>query len=427
MVAVRTRATHPVKSRPRLAPTRVFYGWVVVTVSLVAVVITSGGRAAPGALLVDMERSTPWSTSTLSAAASISLLAYGLAGPLSAAAITRFGLRTTVTFSLVASSVSFVVSARADSLWVLYLGFGLGAGLSGGLIASVLGATVANRWFVERRGLVTGLFGAASSAGLLVFFPVYTSLASSAGWSRALDIGAVLLVVCALPAWWYLRDHPGQLGLAPLGGSVETIRPPDSGIVSQMIRRPEFWLLAATFMVCGGTSNGLVGQHFIAHATDHGFDEVVAANWLAVMGVFNFVGTVASGWLTDRIDPRRLLFAYYTFRGLSLFFLPVAHDDLSIAVFAIFFGLDYIATVPPTIMLCAETFGRHNVGVVYGWVFAAHQLGAAGAAWGAALIRDGSGSYGWAFSAGGGIALAAGMLATMIRRHSTRVSATSIA
>jgi sugar phosphate permease len=399
-----------------LAPRRLYYGWVVVGVAVLAVLVTSGGRATPGALLVDMERSTGWSTSSLSIAASISLVAFGLAGPVSAALIARVGLRVTTTVSMLASAVAFVASARAQSLWTLYLWFGLAAGATGGLIASVLGATVANRWFVTRRGLVTGLFGAASSAGLLVFFPVFTALGAEAGWRRALDVGALIMVLAAVPTWWLLRNDPAEVGLAPYGGERERPRAPDPGIMRRAVRRPEFWLLAGTFLVCGGTSNGLVGQHFIAHATDHGFDEVVAANWLAVMGAFNFIGTLASGWLTDRVDPRRLLFAYYTFRGLSLFFLPVIHDNTSIAVFAVLFGLDYIATVPPTIMLCAEAFGRHNTGVVYGWVFAAHQVGAAAAAWGAAAVRDGTGDYAWAFSAGGAVALAAGMLVMSMRR-----------
>ena len=401
---------------PRLAPRGVFYGWVVVAVSVLAVLVTAGGRAAPGALLVDMERSTQWSTASLSIAASIGLFVYGFSGPVAAALNARFGLRAVTTFALVASAISFAASARVESLWALYLWFGLASGAAGGLVASVLGASVANQWFVERRGLVTGLFGAAVSAGLLLFFPIFTSLAANGGWRRSLDVGAVLLAVCALPVWWFLRDAPSDVGVAPLGGRHEPTKGPDPGIMRRAVRRPEFWLLAATFMVCGGTSNGLVGQHFIAHATDHGFNEVTAANWLAVMGAFNFVGTLVSGWLTDRIDPRRLLFAYYSFRGVSLFFLPVIHDDASIAVFAVLFGLDYIATAPPTIMLCAETFGRHNAGVVYGWVFAAHQVGAAAAAWGAGAVRDGVGDYGWAFSAGGGVAIAAGMLATMIRR-----------
>lgn len=410
--AVLGRAPRP----PRLAPAGIFYGWVVVAAATLAVLMTSGTRAAPGALLVDMQRSTGWSRADLSLAASVGLLVYGFSGPVAAAANARFGLRVTTTVSLLASAVAFLASARAESLWALYLWFGLASGAAGGLVASVLGASVANRWFVQRRGVVTGIFGAATSAGLLLFFPVFTSLASSGGWRRALDTGAVLVAVTAVPVWWYLRDAPADVGAAPLGGRAEPLRPPDPGVMRRAVRRPEFWLLATTFMVCGGTSNGLVGQHFISHATDHGFDEVTAANWLAVMGAFNFVGTLASGWLTDRVDPRRLLLAYYSFRGVSLFFLPVMHDDVSIALFAVLFGLDYIATVPPTIMLCAETFGRHNAGTVYGWVFAAHQVGAAAMAWVAGAVRDGTGDYAWAFSAGGGIAVAAGMLATMIRR-----------
>jgi predicted MFS family arabinose efflux permease len=401
---------------PRSAPRGLFYGWVVVAVTVTAILAVSGVRAAPGALLVDMERSTPWSTSQLSIAGSIGLLLFGLAGPVAGVLIRRYGVRTITTISLVGSSVSLYASARAQELWQLLLFLGLTSGAAGGLIASVLSATVANRWFVTRRGLVTGIFGAASSAGLLLFFPVFTGLAAADGWRRALDVGAVVIAVAVVPVWWFMRDSPAEVGIAPHGGTPEPPPSSDPGIMRRAVRRPEFWLLAGTFLVCGGTSNGLVGQHFIAHATDHGFAEVTAANWLAVMGFFNFVGTLASGWLTDRIDPRRLLFAYYSFRGISLFFLPVMHDDASIALFAILFGLDYIATVPPTIMLCAEAFGRHNAGIVYGWVFAAHQVGAAGAAWGAGLVRDSLGSYGWAFSAGGGIALAAGMLATMIRR-----------
>ena len=403
---------------PKFAPKNMFYGWVVVGVAVIAVLMTAGSRAAPGALLVDMERSTGWSTSTLSIAASISLVMYGVGGPLAAFVMSRIGLRSTTVMSLLLAAVSFLFSARTESLWSFYLWFGFGAGLASGLIASVLGATIANRWFVDRRGLVTGIFGASTSAGLLVFFPFFTALAANSGWRRSLEIGAVLLVVTAIPAAWLMRDAPADVGLAPYGGTPEPTRAPDRGLFRRVVRRPEFWLLAVTFMVCGVTSNGLVGQHFIAHATEHGFAEVTAANWLAVMGVFNFVGTLISGWLTDRYDPRRLLFAYYSFRGVSLFFLPVIHDNVSIGVFAVLFGLDYIATVPPTIMLCAEAFGRHNAGTVYGWVFAAHQIGAALSAWGAAVIREAAGDYTWAFSAGGGIAIAAGMLVTMIRRPS---------
>jgi predicted MFS family arabinose efflux permease len=215
-----------------------------------------------------------------------------------------------------------------------------------------------------------------------------------------------------------MRDDPADVGVVALGasGDVAPSLPPDRGVLGRATRRPEFWLLVATFFVCGATSNGLVGQHFIPHAVDHGFEEVTASSWLAVMGAFNFVGTIASGWLTDRVDPRKLLLGYYGFRGLSLLFLPFVHNSLSIGAFAVLFGLDYIATVPPTIALCDDLFGARNAGVVYGWVFAGHQLGAAGAAWAAGAARDGLGDYNLAFTSAGLVAIGAGIAATMIRR-----------
>jgi predicted MFS family arabinose efflux permease len=278
---------------------------------------------------------------------------------------------------------------------------------------------VANRWFETRRGLVVGVLGASTSAGQLVFFPLLTGLAVVGGWRVAVLVLGALLAVIALPAMFLLRERPQDVGERPYGATADT--PPaqpraEPGIMRRAVRTPEFWLLAGTFFVCGASSNGVVGQHFIAHAVDHGFTAVAASGALAMMGAFNFVGTIASGWLTDRFDPRRLLLVYYVFRGLSLLYLPAIHDTLDVVTFSVLFGLDYIATVPPTVMLVADTFGRRNVGVVYGWVFAAHMLGAAIAAWAAGVVRDGVGDYGIAFIAAGWMAISAGVVALLIRR-----------
>jgi predicted MFS family arabinose efflux permease len=240
-----------------------------------------------------------------------------------------------------------------------------------------------------------------------------------AGWREAVALLAVILVVAAIPAALLLRERPADVGERPRGATDDT--PPvalraDPGIMRRAARTPEFWLLAGTFFICGATSNGLVGQHFIAHAVDHGFTAVFASGALAVMGAFNFAGTLASGWLTDRIDPRRLLLVYYGFRGVSLLALPAVHDTLGIVGFAILFGLDYIATVPPTVALVADTFGRRNVGIVYGWIYFAHMVGAAVLAWAAGVIRDANGDYALAFVTAGWLALAAGVAALVIRR-----------
>ncbi len=393
-------------------------GWYIVGVTALVLLITAGSRSAPGALLVEMELDTGWSKTSLSISAAIGLLVYGAGGPFAGALMGRLGPRRVTLVSIVVTTVSMVVASQVQSLGLLHLFFGFFAGLGAGLVASVLGAVVATRWFVARRGLVLGIFGASVSAGQLIFFPLLTKVGVETSWRTALGLVAVLSAVLLVPAFLWLRDSPAELDLVPLGavaGETESSLAPEAGVMSRAVRRPEFWLLVTTFFVCGATSNGLVGQHFISHAADHGFTQVTAANWLAVMGVFNFIGTIGSGWLTDRYDPRKLLLAYYGFRGVSLLFLPLIHDNLSIGLFSVLFGLDYIATVPPTIALCADLFGNRNAGLVYGWVFAAHQVGAAGAAWAAGAARDGFGDYNAAFLAAGIIAIGAGIAASMIR------------
>jgi predicted MFS family arabinose efflux permease len=293
------------------------------------------------------------------------------------------------------------------------------SGFGAGLVTSSLGPVIANRWFVTGRGVVLGLLGASSSAGQLIFFPLLTAVAVAIDWRLAVNVMAILLLLAAIPAALLLVERPSDVGERPRGATDDTPQVPlraEPGIMRRATRAPEFWLLAGTFFVCGASSNGVVGQHFIAHAVDNGFTPVFASGALALMGAFNFVGTLASGWLTDRVDPRKLLLVYYGFRGISLLFLPAVADTFGIVGFAILFGLDYIATVPPTVALVADTFGRRNVGIVYGWVYFAHMLGGAILAWVAGAIRDASGTYAIAFVLAGWLALAAGVAALVIRR-----------
>jgi len=366
-----------------------------------------------------MTEEPEWSTSTVSFAAAIGLIAFGLSGPLSGWLMGRIGVRNVVLLSLVVTSLSLFATSMVREIWQLTLVFGLISGVGTGLVASVLGPTVATRWFVRHRGLVTGILGASNSTGQLIFFPLLTALAVTTGWRAGAIVLAVLALALILPVLAWVRDDPADVGARPLGvakGDLVHTPRPDRGVMRRAIRTSDFWFLAGTFFVCGATSNGLVGQHFIPHAVDHGFTAIAASTALAVMGVFNFVGTITSGWLTDRWDPRKLLLIYYSLRGVSLFFVPFIHDTMTIAAFAILFGLDYIATVPPTVALVADRFGRHNVGIVYGWVFAAHMLGAAIAAWAAGVVRESVGDYAAAFVAAGWIAIIAGFAALGIRK-----------
>ena len=405
------------------ASSRLYYGWVVVAATAVAILFAAGIRVAPGAFLLDMATSTGWSRASLSLAAAIGLLVYGFTGPAAGSLMLRIGSRKVATAALLITAAALAVTSAVQEEWQLTLTFGLLSGIGTGMIASVLGATVANRWFVRHRGVVIGVFGAASSAGQLIVYPLLTSMVEGSGWRGAALTLAILAALLSIPIALLLRDDPADLALKPLGESA-TDRPvqrtSEEGAMRRALRTPTFWLLAGTFFVCGFSSNGVVGQHFIAHAVDHGFTPGVAAEALALMGIFNFFGTIASGWLTDRIDPRKLLFVYYLFRGVSLLTLPAIHDSLGIVAFAVLFGIDYIATVPPTIALTADTFGRRNVGVVYGWVFAAHMVGAAVAAWGAGIIRDTQGSYTIAFISAALLAGLASLAALVIRRPTVR-------
>ena len=398
---------------------RLFYGWLVVVAAALVILASGGPRSAAGALLLNIQADTGWSKADVAFAGAAGLLLLGLGGPISGVLIDRFGVRRVTVVALVMTAAALALSSAATELWQLVVLFGATTGLGSGLVSSSLGPIVANRWFARRRGFVVGIFGAASSAGQLVFFPLLTGLAVVVGWRETTVVLAVVVAAVAIPALLILRESPADVGSVPLGARpgapVETLRA-DPGIMRRAVRTPEFWLLAGTFFVCGATSNGVVGQHFIAHAVDHGFTQVAAAGALALMGVFNFVGTIASGWLTDRYDPRRLLLVYYVFRGVSLLYLPVLHDQLDMVAFSVLFGLDYIATVPPTVALTADVFGRRNVGIVYGWVFAAHMIGAAILAWVAGVIRDTAGDYAVAYVTAGVLAVMAGVAALTLRR-----------
>lgn len=398
-----------------------FYGWVVVGVTVAVLLISAGIRAAPGVLIVPIEQDVGWGRAMLSTAVSIGLLLFGLAGPLAGWLVDRMGPRLVMLGGLTLMGLAMLASAAMRAPWQLMLFWGGLSGLGTGLAGAVLGATVANRWFVARRGLVIGIFGAATSAGQLIFLPAIVGLTQIMGWRGVSLLLAGIAALLLLPVLLLMRDSPAAMGVPPYGLRQA---PPASGprvggaaVMGAAVRSPAFWLLAGTFFICGVTSNGLIGTHFVPYAIEWGVLEVTAAGTLALMGMMNFVGTLGSGYLTDRYDPRVLLACYYGFRGLSLLILPFVHEPIGLSVFAVIFGLDYIATVPPTTALVADAFGRQNVGTVFGWVFCAHQVGAALAAWLGGVARESLGSYSVAFLAAGLMAGIAVVMSLRIRRE----------
>ena len=390
--------------RPGLHP-----AWVVAAVAFVALICAAGFRAAPGVLMVPLEEENGWSRSSLSTAVGINLMLYGLLSPFAAAFMDRFGIRPVVATALCLIAAGSALPVFATQSWQLMLTWGVLVGSGTGCMALVLGATIANRWFVRRRGLVMGILTAGGATGQLVFLPVVAVVADHVGWKTAsLVIAGAAIAVVPL-ALGFLRDHPHEKGVGAYGdptpyGDVTAVQPvvDQRGAAARAIgalrvaaRTPVFWALAGGFAICGATTNGLIGTHFVPAAHDHGMHETTAAGLLAVVGIFDIVGTIASGYLTDRYDPRKLLVGYYFFRGVGLAILPLLLDDTvhpSMLAFVVVYGLDWVATVPPTAVLCREAFGEHGT-IVFGWVFASHQIGAAFAAIGAGVVRDRTGTY----------------------------------
>jgi sugar phosphate permease len=405
---------------------RIHPAWFAAAVAFVALVGAAGFRATPSVMLRPLHEEFGWSLGTISAAVSVNLLLYGVTAPFAAALMDKFGIRRVVMAALLLVAAGSGLTVFMTASWQLILCWGVLVGLGTGSMALAFVATVTNRWFVKRRGLVTGVLTAGGAAGQLVFLPVLATLTQNSGWRvAALTVAIAALAVVPL-VFWRLRDRPADLGVTAYGaqpGDEPPAAAPAGSAARNALRalgraaktRP-FWLLAGGFAICGATTNGLVGTHFIPAAHDHGMSETTAASLLALVGLFDIIGTIASGWLTDRVDSRLLLAGYYALRGLSLLVLPslfAATAHPSMVIFILFYGLDWVATVPPTVALCREYFGATGA-VVFGWVFASHQVGAAIAATSAGLVRDRLGDYDWAWYGAGALAILASVLSLML-------------
>jgi MFS family permease len=411
-----------------LARRNIHYGWAMVGVTFLTALISAGTVGAPGVFIVPLQKEFGWTTAEISSALSIRFILFGLMAPFAAALLNRYGLRNVTLTSLLVVASGLVASLFMTQIWQLVLLWGVVIGLGTGMTALVLGATIAARWFSARRGLVVGILTASVATGQLVFLPLLASLTESLGWRPALMLICVMLGVAALAVLLVMRDRPGDLGLRPFGdeGTGPLPAPPPNsapiaaaafGALRDAAKTKVFWILFATFFICGASTNGLVQVHLIPMCLDFGIPQVQAAGLLAAMGIFDFVGTIASGWLSDRYDNRYLLFWYYGLRGLSLLLLPFSDFSFyGLSLFAMFYGLDWIATVPPTVRLTAQKFGPERANLVFGWIFAGHQLGAGVAAFGAGLSRTLLESYLPAFFVAGALCVFAALIILMIAR-----------
>ncbi len=413
---------------------RIHPAWIAAIVTFFTLVATAGFRSAPSVLIVPLEDAFGWGRDQISLAIAINVLLYGLTAPFAAALMERFTVRKVVMAALTTVSTGAFLTTFVHAPWQLVLTWGVIVGIGTGSMALVFAATVANRWFVKRRGLVVGGLTAAAATGQLVFLPGLTALSGSYGWKAiGLTIGAASLLMVPF-IYLFLKEKPSDLGVTPYGAPADWQPPVQSTMnaaklaivtLKEASAHKDFWILFGTFFVCGLSTSGLIGTHFIPAAHDHGMGQVVAASLLAMIGVFDVIGTLASGWLTDKYDPRKLLFFYYGLRGLSLFLLPsilfsTVHP--STLVFVIFYGLDWVATVPPTVMLCRTILGPEKTTVIYGWVFAAHQIGGSIAAFGAAVLRVILGDYAVAFYISGAMCLVSSYFVLQIAKGKSTAS-----
>ena len=411
-----------------MAGRNLHYGWVVAATTFLTMLATAGAMGSAGVMIQPLHEEFGWDIADISFAMAVRLVLFGLLGPFAAAFMNHFGIRQVVSTALALIIGGIVASFFMTEVWQLLLLWGVVIGVDTGLAALVLGATVATRWFSKRRGLVVGLMTASSATGQLVFLPLLAALTEAYGWRTALTLAVAVIAAAMLLVLLLMRDHPADLGL-PAYGETAVIRPPkqDHNLRATLLAplvtlksvsgNAIFWVLFGTFFVCGLSTNGLIQTHWISICGDFGMAAVTAAGTLAVIGVFDFIGTVFAGWLSDRYDNRFLLFWFYGLRGLSLLYLSVSgFSVVELSVFAIFYGLDWVATVPPTVKLAAENFGREKAGLVFGWVFAGHQLGAATAAFGAGYLKSDFDTYMPALQIAGLMCILAALSVLLLKR-----------
>ena len=417
------------------------YAWVVVAITFLILLVSAGVRAVPAVLMLPLEQEFGWLRTTTSAALSVNILLYGLTGPFAGSLMARVGVRRVVLVALALLASGVAIAPLVRESWQLVALWGLGIGIGTGLVAVVLAATIVNRWFVARRGMVLGILTASGSTGQLVFLPMLARATERYGWRVAVLVVAAIVAALIPITAWLLRESPESMGIRAYG-SPETTDSASSAsaaaegreslgalaVLRSAARTRNFWVLAISFFVCGASTNGLIGAHLIPAAHDHGIPEVRAASLLALMGLCDLVGTTAAGWMSDRWDSRWLLAAYYGLRGLSLLFLPyaLAGADPSLVLFAVWYGLDWIATVPPTVRLSNEAFGRTRAPIVFGWIAGGHQLGAASIALAAGVLRVSSGRYDLAFLGAGALCLGAAALSLAFRRERVESTPTAL-
>ncbi|MGG0656246.1 MFS transporter [Rummeliibacillus pycnus] len=415
---------------------KIHYSWIILVITFFSIIVAGIIRSSSGVFIQPFETEFGWSRPAISFAFAVGLFLYGFSGPFMAAFVERFGLKNVMLASMTLLSLGLVLTFIMNQEWQLVLIWGVMIGIGSGLFLTVLSTQIGNRWFVKHRGLAVGILTAATATGQLILLPVLASLIETYSWHHAIGLIFCLSIVMLIFILLFMKDWPEQVGTIALGMTVDenSIAHSDEKSTENPFKivwdslmegskSKAFWLLAGSFFICGLSTTGLIGTHFVGYCMSFGIPMVLAASMLSFMGIFDLIGTTLSGWLSDKIDNRWLLFFYYGLRGLSLLFLPIALNNNSITlliIFSIFYGLDWIATVPPTIGLARREFGMKKSAMMYGWMVAFHQVGAAVAAYGGGLIYNIFDSYTWAFMLSGAFCALGSLFVILLKKHNPK-------
>lgn len=408
---------------------KIHYSWIILIITFTSIIVAGIIRSSSGVFIEPFEEEFAWGRANISLAFAVGLFMYGFSGPFMAAFVEVFGLKRMMIYSMSLLAIGLSLTFIMTEQWQLIVIWGVVIGIGSGLFLTVLSTQVANRWFVKHRGLAVGILTAATATGQLVLLPILATLIDKYDWRQAILFILILALIMLIIILMYMKESPATINLAPLGINIveEIQKKPTNPFtlvfnsLMEGVRSKAFWLLAGSFFICGLSTSGLIGTHFISFCMSYGFTVVVAASMLSFMGIFDLIGTTLSGYLSDRIDNRWLLFWYYCLRGLSLLALPFALNSGSttwLIIFSIFYGLDWIATVPPTIGLARREFGIEKSAMMYGWIFAFHQLGASAAAYGGGVIFEIFDSYALAFTLAGGFCILGSLFVILLKKHS---------
>lgn len=383
---------------------KIHYSWVILIVTFLSVIVAAVTNTMSGVMMIPFEKEFGWDRASISGAFAICITLVGFSGPIIAGLYQKFTVKKIVIAGMGTLLLAIFLTTFMKQIWQLYLIWGIVIGLSAGVFLTILNAYVATTWFEKKRGVALGILTSASAVGQLVFLPLLAYIVESFSWRSAIYLIFSFGLLVYLLIIIFMKNDPSDIGLLPLGAITSNkkqsnqVNPVKAAFEGLKLgaKSKVFWLLAGSYFICGFSTSGLIGTHFISLCIDYGYKEVTAASLLAFMGIFNIIGTTLSGYFSDRLDNRWLLFWYYGLRGLSLLILPFALSTNSVfylSAFAIFYGLDWIATVPPTIKLASDHFGKEKVGVIYGWIYSAHQLGAGAAAYGGGLVYSWLNAY----------------------------------